>query len=101
MSGGHYDYKTFQVKEFADMIETQNDQRRIAFKELMSKVAEACHAIEWEDSGDTGKEDTDEAIDEVFSFLKADPTVIAKAASFDVFKETVKGLLKLTAPTYP
>lgn len=91
MSGGHYNYKCFEVREFADTMETRNDRRRIAFQQFMIKVAAACHAIEWEDSGDTGKENTDEAIDAVFSFLKADPDVIAKAGSYDKFKEIVQG----------
>ena len=68
MSGGHYDYLCFRVRDFADEMETQANQKRIEFQKLMVLVAEACRAIEWEDSGDTGPEQTEEAIDAVFNF---------------------------------
>lgn len=69
MSGGAYEYKCFQVRDFAELMQTRRNEKRIKFKILMELVAEACRAIEWEDSGDTGEEKTAKAIDDVFEFL--------------------------------
>ena len=71
MSGGHYDYLCFTVSEFADRIEPHDDPRRIAFIKAMRSAADVCYAIEWEDSGDTSKTDTDKAIDEFFTFVQS------------------------------
>lgn len=90
MSGGHYDYLCFKVKDFAEFLETKNNPKRQAFKELMHKVANACEAIEWEDSGDTGEEATIKAIDDVFSFLGADTNTITKAGSYNALIEMLK-----------
>jgi hypothetical protein len=82
MSGGHYDYLCFYVSDFAEAIEVKNDARRAAFQKLLSHAAKVCKAIEWEDSGDTGKEDTDEAIDTFFAEFCCGYDTI-KAQSFD------------------
>ena len=70
MSGGHYDYLSFKVREFADMVETNDIPKRVEFQKLMLLVADACYAIEWEDSGDTGPENTEKKIDAVMAFLR-------------------------------
>lgn len=69
MSGGAYEYKCLAVRDFAELMHTHGDEKRIKFKILMELVAAACKAIEWEDSGDTCPEHTAKAIDEVFVFL--------------------------------
>jgi hypothetical protein len=73
MSGGHYEYLCFRVRDFAEIMETQNNPKRVKFQKLMELVADACRAIEWEDSGDTGPEHTAEKIDAVFNAIFLNP----------------------------
>ena len=61
MSGGSYDYFYSKIEEFAERINKSTPQRR-AFYNLLCKVADAAHDIEWVDSGDYGKGDENEAI---------------------------------------
>jgi len=95
MSGGSYDYVCWKLHDFAEALQLKNNPRRIAFKKLVKLVADAAHAIEWVDSGDCGDGHEHESIDAILSFLKADPTVIAKANAFDEFKEIVSKYLNL------
>jgi hypothetical protein len=90
MSGGSYGYAYTVMNEMADSIEHKDsDGRRKAFSELLHLVAKACHAIEWVDSCDYAKGDEYKAIDAVFSFLNADPLIIAKARAFDGLRSTL------------
>lgn len=68
MSGGAYGYKYFKIIEFAEEMQLNDDPLRIAFQKHLMLVAKACKAIEWEDSGDTSKEHTDESILAAFSY---------------------------------
>ena len=61
MSGGSYDYAYSKIEELADQIQALSPLRK-AFKTHLRKVAEACHDIEWVDSGDKGTGDEDKAI---------------------------------------
>lgn len=70
MSGGRYDYLWFKISDFACFMETRDDPRRIAFAKLLSEASKVCKDIEWEDSGDTSKPNTDKSIDDFFTFVK-------------------------------
>jgi len=61
MSGGSYDYAYGRIDELADQINATTPLRK-AFKKHLHQVAQACHDIEWVDSGDCGQGDEDEAI---------------------------------------
>lgn len=83
MSGGHYDYKCFEVSQFAEMVDMTIKERSEArevdhggyiekrtalpkplldkmqvFVDVMRKCAEMAKDIEWMMSGDTGEEST-------------------------------------------
>lgn len=97
MSGGSYDYFYLRVEEMAENIPHKNNPRRVAFKELLKLVAEACHAIEWVDSCDYGAGDENKTIEACLGFLKADPPTLAKAVAFDCLcdaVEKIRGSLK-------
>lgn len=72
MSGGYYDYVSFKIDAVADSIRENGAEHaapsavRRAFKEHLKKVAAACHAIEWNDSGD-GDRDEERLVREVLS----------------------------------
>lgn len=68
MSGGHYDYLSDKVLEFAKAIEVRGDAKRAAFKRLMLLAAKAAHDIEWVDSADYSPGDEHRAIERVFRF---------------------------------
>lgn len=85
MSGGHYDYLCFKVREFAEMMHTSTerfnedgtandsppqDLRRVRFKKLMLLCADACKDIEWCDSGDSGPEPEKKSIDKCFEYAR-------------------------------
>lgn len=66
MSGGSYDYAYGKINDFADQIEggkynTLNSLRR-AFVAHLRLVADAAHAIEWVDSGDSSSGDENASI---------------------------------------
>lgn len=78
MSGGAYDYAYSKVREFGERLtdgETQEGYKpeissealalRQRFAAICLLVAEAMKAVEWEDSGDSGPEDTKTAIEAV------------------------------------
>jgi len=94
MSGGSYDYFCFKVDNFIADLRLKNDPKRIALKDLLRKVSTAVRAIEWEDSGDTGKDWTDESIDYLFNSLCANPDIIIKASAYDELKEVLKKYIK-------
>jgi len=101
MSGGHYDYKCFEVSQFAEMvamdIHSFSEPREIrhspeyverrealpkplldkmqVFVDVMRKCAEMAKDIEWMMSGDTGEEGTDKrlhsALSEVGKMIEA------------------------------
>lgn len=60
MSGGSYEYAFHHVEDFASALRGRslNDPDRMAFAELLDRVAKAMYDIEWVDSGD--KSDGDE-----------------------------------------
>lgn len=61
MSGGSMDYLYSKVE--GARFELNTPLRR-AFKSHLGRVAKALRAIEWEDSGDTGREETEKAIED-------------------------------------
>jgi hypothetical protein len=61
MSGGHYDYEEGRIRDFAAKMQPTTPLRR-AFKKHLMLVYEACHAVDYVDSGDGGQESEDEAI---------------------------------------
>lgn len=66
MSGGSYDYFFHRVDDMANRIGLEHERTRLvrtAFKAHLSKVAEACRAIEWVDSGDSSPGDEVKAIE--------------------------------------
>ena len=63
MSGGSYDYAYSRIGQLADEIKPTSDLRR-AFIKHLHLVAQACHDIEWVDSGDYSEGREDEAIRE-------------------------------------
>ena len=67
-----------------------NNPKRIAFKKLLQKVADAMHDIEWVESGDMSKGDEDKAIDAVFKILKVNSEEIYKLHAFDRIASLVK-----------
>lgn len=96
MSGGSYDYIFLKIEDFAQSIDHQdNIPRRAAFAELMKLCSNAARSIEWVDSGDYEDGAEFEDIDAVFTFLKADPEVLVKAAAYDKLKENLKEYLEL------
>lgn len=64
MSGGSMDYVYARVSEAADNIRERGDSTTLhkAFAEHLYLVAKALHDLEWEQSGDYGEGDADEAI---------------------------------------
>lgn len=66
MSGGCYDYGFRKIYDLADSIPATTPLRK-AFKTHLSKVAKACHDIEWVDSGDYGTGFENESIRDCFS----------------------------------
>lgn len=94
MSGGAYHYKSYQIQEFADEMRTHNDPRRIAFKKLLQLCANVAHDIEFIDSGDYGENDADKSLNDVFTFLGNDATIITKAHSFDEMKIRLQEFFK-------
>jgi len=73
MSGGHYDYVSSRIRELSEEISQGTKERkaemsketlrlRMAFARHLKKVSEACHDIEWVDSGDSGTGDENKAI---------------------------------------
>lgn len=95
MSGGSYDYFCFKVSNFVEELQTNHDPRRIAFKKIAELFANAAKAVEWEDSGDTGKENTDKEINILFNFLGYDSQLVWKAAAYDEFKNVIKDFLEI------
>jgi hypothetical protein len=105
MSGGHYNYKCFEVSQFADMVEmdikTRSTSREVrhspeyvetidalpkalrdkmqVFVDVMRKCAEMAKDIEWMMSGDTGEEGT---VDSLRKSLAEVETIIKE--HFDV-----------------
>ena len=69
MSGGSMDYlyRKIQDAEFE-----LNTSERIAFKQHLQLVAEACKAIEWVDSGDNSEGSEIEAIVDCINNLNID-----------------------------
>lgn len=71
MSGGSYDYMSYKIGELADKIREKAvpgiDGRalRLAFADLLTDCAEAAHALEWCDSGDSCWESAEPLLREV------------------------------------
>lgn len=61
MSGGSMNYFYGRVRDAIDHFD-HSTPARAAFAAHLALVAEALRAIEWEDSGDTGPEQTEKAI---------------------------------------
>ena len=64
MSGGAYDYAYAKVEEMAVNLRhsTTPIEYRAWFAEHLRLVSAAMRALEWEDSGDTGPEDSKKAV---------------------------------------
>lgn len=71
MSGGSMDYLCHLV---GDARFKENTALRKLFKEHLNDVAEALHAIEWNDSGD-GEDCEDELIKKCLNFNKKDVVI--------------------------
>lgn len=93
MSGGSYDYIGFKIQDI-ELRDVDTNPRRASFQKLLKLVAEAMHDIEWVDSEDCCQGDDNKAIDAVFSFLKADPSIITKAHAYDELKERLQNFFK-------
>jgi long-subunit acyl-CoA synthetase (AMP-forming) len=52
MSGGSYDYLYSKMYDMADGLINSSDAIRRAFGKRLKLFADACHDIEWVDSGD-------------------------------------------------
>ncbi len=54
MSGGHYNYAYQRIRDLAQELRLDGENRvlRVAFRDLLLRVADAEEAVEWEDSGD-------------------------------------------------
>jgi hypothetical protein len=54
MSGGHYNYAYQRIRDLAQELRLDGENRvlRIAFRDLLFRCADAAEAIEWNDSGD-------------------------------------------------
>lgn len=77
MSGGSYDYAYARVNDFADELARRAKTPECrAFHLHLRLVADAMKAVEWEDSGDTGPEETAAALAKVLTV----PQVIASEA---------------------
>ena len=70
MSGGSYDYAYAKVSDMAENMRHLDRPERRKFRDLLLRVAKAMEAVEWEDSGDTSREATTKAIDEVLGGSK-------------------------------
>ncbi len=64
MSGGSYDYAYLTILRLAEGIKLDSDAPNAAppalrtrFRELLLRVAAACRAVEWNDSGDGASEE--------------------------------------------
>lgn len=66
MSGGHFEYKCFQIRDFADMLEADMADNSEEFSlpvmeklkechELIEKAAKVAREVEWLYSGDSGE----------------------------------------------
>jgi len=67
MSGGAYDYAYERVNDFLfHFTRNATTPQRKAFQQLLKHVGAAMHAIEWADSGDTGEDTVNKAIEECF-----------------------------------
>ena len=93
MSGGSMGYLSYKV---ADATFANNTARRRAFRKHLFKVAEAMHAIEWNDSGD-GHPREDQLIDECIGCGAVLEQAIADAEEVNAELMTTLALAKLEA----
>lgn len=89
MSGGHYYYVYLNIQQLADQIKINNMPHRVAFVDLLNKVAKAAKAIEWVDSGDYAEGDEIKAIEDIF---ESHSTLVVKAAAYDQIVDMIKKL---------
>ena len=97
MSGGAYNYASFQLDRFIKEFEKslKNDSRRIMFNSLLKLVSKAIHEIEWVDSGDCSPGDEYKSIDKVFDFIGGDRLEQKyKSEAFDAFVTIIEGMKK-------
>lgn len=85
MSGGSYNYIYVKIKDFADELRINDCPRRMAFKNLLNKVAKAAHDIEWVDSCDYGEGDDHKSIDACFTYPEREQTIQALTKIEDIF----------------
>ena len=62
MSGGSWEYRYHHVAMLADDLQHESDPLRVLLGCRLKLMAEACRAVEWHDSGDTGPDDEARAI---------------------------------------
>lgn len=58
MSGGSWDYISYKFDECAERLKEDKDIKRRALGRKVKDMADALHAIEWNDSGDGADEVT-------------------------------------------
>lgn len=94
MSGGSYEYCYLKIEEMADTLMADTPLRRV-FKKHLYLVAQACHDIEWVDSGDYGKADDEESIRECLG-ENADKLVLSELIdqALNINKELEKAITK-------
>lgn len=66
MSGGSHDHAHHKLNEIADSfdvpeVEYQEERKKVA--EILRRMSEICHDIEWIDSSDYGPEDWEKVIE--------------------------------------
>lgn len=66
MSGGHYEYFYSKVNSVVDEMEDLQKEYPETFREKVIQISklysDLMHALEWVDSGDTGPEDMNKAL---------------------------------------
>lgn len=91
MSGGSYTYAYLRIEELASDIQLRDNPRRAVLKKVLRLVANACHDVEWADSGDYAQGDENNAIDALLSAVGLDPEMAAKAAAWDEARRWLLG----------
>jgi hypothetical protein len=70
MSGGAYDYWSYQIDHMVDKLDTKGIVERRKFRMLLGLVSRALHDIEWVDSGDFEEGAELKAINKCLNFGK-------------------------------
>lgn len=87
MSGGEYDHAYRVIEMMAYGLEFSGNPLRMAFAELLHRVAKAMHDIEWVDSGDYSKGDEVAAIKAALGEKWKELTIEEALSRIDSIKE--------------